>query len=150
MSLIDLTDLFFDPDIAGQSFCVIRRQQTINVHGEGVDTETRFYPIGQISPTGDNSLVREAAFQAQMDTIMVLTTFRLRAVAREVSNPGNLPVPPASATYQPDIVLFNGSHYVVQTLNEFTQFGGGFVEAECVSIDYVDNPPAPAPSSSPQ
>lgn len=143
MSLIDFTDLFFDPDIAGQSFCVIRRQQTINAHGEGVDTETRFYPVGQISPTGDNSLVREDAFQAQMDTIMVLTTFRLRAVAREVSNPGNLPVQPVPVTYQPDIVLFNGSHYVVQTLNEFTQFGGGFVQAECLSIDYVDNPPAP-------
>ena len=133
MSTIDVTSVLFDTDIAGQQFQVVRRQQVVNTYGETIlAVASPVDVIGSITPTGGtlfaqgNSLIRTEAYTTQSKTIKVITTYRLRGPGKDS---GNL--------YQPDIILWNGDSYVVTTLNEYTAFGVGFVEVDCISIDYT-------------
>lgn len=139
MSLIDLCDLISDPDIAGQTFTVVRRQAVVDDRGEEQIT-TIVVPnvVGQVSPTGDNSLVRQAAFESQGETAQVITQYRLRGATRE---------PSTGLIYKPDIVLWQGNHYQVVTVNSYDQYGRGFIVAECEATDYQV---APDPVTAPQ
>lgn len=128
---IDVTELLFDTDLAGNIFTVLRRFQTVNTYGEGVAATTTIPNlIGAIYPTGDNSLVRQEDFQSQANTITVVTTFRLRGPSKDSGN-----------QYDADIVQWSGVNWLVRTVNEFTQYGAGFIEAECTSQDFIDQAP---------
>src|ERR1700694_3507137 len=121
---IDVSDLLLDSDIAGEAFSVIRRQEIVGANGVPVLTQTTLPKagdpaiVGSITPTGDNSLVRAEAYSTQSNTIKVITAFRLRGPSKDGTG----------KSFQPDIVLWNGNHFVVRTLNEWTSFGAGFVE----------------------
>jgi len=129
---IDVSDLCDDPDIAGESFTVVRRQQVMQQNGVPSTATTNFSATGSITPTGNNSLVRQEAFSTQSNTVRVITTFRLRGPSKD-SN-GNV--------YEADIIMTaDGTSYIVSSLNEWNKFGGGFMEAECTAIDF--NPMAP-------
>jgi hypothetical protein len=130
---IDVSDLTFDSDIAGEAFGVIRRQEVVGNNGVSVLTLTTMPAAGQsaivgsITPTGDNSMVREEAFQTQAETVTVITAFRLRGASKDTN--GNF--------FQPDIVVrSDGSQWIVKSLKSWASFGAGFVEAECVSFDF--------------
>jgi galactose-6-phosphate isomerase len=129
---IDVSDLLFDSDIAGEAFSVIRRQEVVGGNGVATLTVTTLplagdpAIVGSVTPTGDNSLVRAEAYSTQSNTIKVITEFRLRGPSKDA----------AGQSFQPDIVLWNGNHFVVSTLNEWTSYGAGFVEAECTSFDF--------------
>lgn len=134
---IDVSDLTLDSDIAGESFSVIRRQDTVGANGTST-LETTTLPgagdppiVGAIFPSGDNSLVREEAYQTQAEALTVITQFRLRGASKDAN--GN--------SFQPDIVVWNGGNYLVKSIKAWTSYGAGFVEAECVSFDF--NVPAP-------
>jgi galactose-6-phosphate isomerase len=134
---IDVSDLCDDPDIAGDAFSVIRRQEVVGPNGVSTLVLTILPQpgapaiVGSVTPTGDNSLVRAEAYTTQSNTIRVITRFRLRGPSKDG----------AGQSFQPDIVLWKGSHFVVSMLNEWTSFGAGQVEAECTSIDF--SPMAP-------
>jgi hypothetical protein len=130
---IDVSDLCDDGDIAGETFTVVRRRSVMQQNGTAALVTTYFPSCrGSLTPTGDNSLVRAEAFTTQSNTMLVITTFRLRGAGKDSF--GNV--------FEPDIVLTDeGEAFVVSSLNEWTKFGGGFVEAECTSIDF--NPMAP-------
>lgn len=135
MPEIDVTDILVDIDIADSQFTVIRRQEVVNNFGETTLVTTTYpptlpQPIGAIYPTGDNKLQRKEDFTSQSDTITVVTQFRLRGASKSGGN-----------KFQPDIVVWNGNNYVVSNVNEFTQYGAGFIEAECTSIDFTPQAP---------
>jgi hypothetical protein len=131
MADVDVTDVLFDPDIAGTTFSVIRRQEVISQQGRKTTNDVRTdNVIGAIFPTGDNSLTRKEDFEASADTITVVTTFRLRGPSKDGGN-----------KFDADVVVWNSTNYVVSTLKPFTQYGPGFVEAECSSKDFVDEAP---------
>lgn len=132
MAEIDVTDILFDPDIAGDTFSVIRRMETISDQGRKTISNAQIDGvIGAIFPTGDNSLVRKDDFENAVSTITVVTTFRLRGPSKDES--GN--------KFDADVVLWNGINYIVSSLKPFTQYGPGFVEAECSSKDLLDQAP---------
>ena len=126
MSELDVSDLLLDPEIGGNAFQVIRRQQTVNGYGETVLTQTTLDAVGAVYPTGDNRLQRQADFSTQADTITVVTRFRLRGASKSGGD-----------AYQPDIVLWNGNHYVVADINQYTNYGAGFIEAQCTATDFT-------------
>lgn len=128
MPMINSATRLLRPKIAGEAFQVIRRQETVNSYGESTTTNTTLDAVGGITPTAENSLVREDAFQTQSKTIRVITTFRLQAMG--IGADGN--------KYQPDLILWHGDYYVIKTLNDWSSYGIGFVEADCASIDYED------------
>lgn len=131
MPWIDVTDILADPMIAGEAFQVIRRLETVDGNGRGSTTNTTYAAFGSVTPTGDNSLVREDAFQSQAKTIKVVTNFALQGMAEDAQ--GN--------KYQPDLVLWKGDYYLVRTVNDYSSYGAGMIEAECSSIDWDDEPP---------
>lgn len=132
MPSIDVTDLLVDPEIAGEPFIVVRRQMTVDNHGKTNIAFTVFPNVaGSITPTGDNSLVRAEAYETQANTIKVITPFRLRGVSKDVSG-----------SFLPDLVLWGGNHFEVKSLNDWNTFGAGFMEADCLSIETVDQAPS--------
>lgn len=128
MPLVDVTDILFDPDIAGQSFTVIRRQETVNSFGESVVVPAKIPGIGSVQPEGENDLLREDAFDAMSKTIIVVTPIRLIGVAKG----------PNKSRFKPDIILWKDNYFEVVNLKSWGDFGYGFVEAVCTSIHYVD------------
>lgn len=151
MSFIDVDDLIYDPYIAGQVFSIVRRREYINEHGEQLLVAVQVTGvIGQVSPTANNSLVRDAAFSSQQETIKVITAYRLRGAGRA---PGSRPAlawddgidwdqtgffwdQSVAPIYQPDLVLWHGDYYIVQSINDYTPYGAGFLECECTSIEW--------------
>lgn len=135
MPEIDVTDVLLSSDIAGQSFDVIRRAEVVDETGFSTTPNDLIAldVIGSVQPTGDNSLIREDAYDAQAKTIRVITSFRMRGVSRSTG----------ASRYKPDIVRWNGDHYEVRVVDDYTPFGGGMVECECVQVDYVGTPTHP-------
>lgn len=128
MPLVDVTDILFDSDIAGQSFVVVRRQETVNNFGESVKTVERSPAIGSIQPKGENSLDRDGAYDAFARTIVVVTTFRLRGVSKG----------PSKSRYKPDIIFWQGDYYEIVTRDSWADFGAGFIECEATTVPWVD------------
>jgi hypothetical protein len=133
---IDVTDVLIDSDVAGTSFTVIRRQEVVGQNGVAVVTPHVINNVlGSVQASGDNSLIREDTLDAQTKTLRVVTQFRLRGVSAG----------PSASGYKPDVILWNGDHFEVRMIEDWSQFGGGFIDAECVEIDYVGPPPSFAP-----
>lgn len=136
MSQLDVTDLLLDPDVAGETFDVLRREQILNGFGRYELGVTVVAGVrGAVFPSGDNSLAREEAYQKQEKSLTVVTQYRLRGEAQESGG----------QQYQPDVVRWRGSHFLVRSVSDFSRYGAGFVEAECVSTTFVDPPPGEAP-----
>jgi hypothetical protein len=116
------------------TFTVNRRTQTVNNSGYASTTVQAFPGIvGVVYPSDDNELKRYPDLQIQGDTVSVITTFALRGESVVSGNP--------EISFQPDLVVWNGSNYVVRVVNDFGNFGGGFIFAICTSITLVDQPP---------
>src|ERR1700679_2914920 len=119
MPLVDVTDVLLDPDIAGQGFTVLRRQETVNAFGESTVVVASIPAVGSVQPEGDNDLIREEGQDAQPKTIIVVTPFRPRGVAKG----------PSKSRFKPDIVLWEGNYFEVVHLEGFGDFGFGFTKA---------------------
>lgn len=135
MPLVDVTDILFDPDVAGQSFVVLRRQEIVNGFGESNWRTNRIPVIGSVQPSGDNALMREADFDAQASSLIIACQFRLRGVAKGSSN----------TQFKPDIIFWQDNYYEVVNVKNWSPFGAGFIEAEATSIHYIDKPAAQTP-----
>lgn len=129
MAEIDVSDLTLDPFLMGEHFTVLRRQDIVNQYGESVTTDITLPGIGAVYPAGENSLIREIAFQTQSRAITIVTKFALRGSGKDQGQEAQL--------FQPDVVLWLGNHYQVRDIESFAQFGAGFVKADCLATDYV-------------
>jgi len=129
---LDVTDVLLDADVAGDTFTVLRRREVVSQNGVST-VQVNEVPdvLGSVQPTGDNSLIREESLDAQAKTIKVITTFRLRGPSQTTSE----------AEYKPDQIVWRGDTYEVKVLDDWTEYGGGMVEAECSQVTYVGTPP---------
>lgn len=132
MPYLDVTALFVDPLIAGEAFDVIRRRQIMGSNGVTTVQNTYYRAQrGSIGPAGASVLERLADQQFAGKALDVITQFRLRGPAKEVQG----------YSFQPDLVIWKGDYYIVQSVSDFSQYGAGFVQAVVTSIDYVDQAP---------
>jgi hypothetical protein len=115
MADIDVSDVLSNSDFV-DPFKYIRNTQSVNA---GVGTVTPSLPIDGFgcfySKSGD-MISRTAPGEYNDDTITVVTTTRL--VSGE-----------SGATA--DLVMWNGSLWTVIHVNNYGQYGRGFVEATC-------------------
>lgn len=130
-------DALLDPMVAATPFSVVRRRSWTNTNGFQQQSSLTQRGIGSVTPTGDNSLSREDGFQSQPKTILVITRTFLRSAAEDADG----------FEWQPDLVLWQNNHYLVKSLEDFGQFGGGFVAATCEIFEFtaspaIGNPPA--------
>jgi galactose-6-phosphate isomerase len=125
MATLDVSWVPLEAEFADR-FDVVRRPETISESGRSSTTQVTATAFGTVYPTGDNSLVRQADYELGRKTLTVVTPYRLQQAA-----PG----------YQPDVVLYRGNQYVVSALEDFSQYGAGFVVAQLSSISAIDAPP---------
>jgi hypothetical protein len=116
-----------DPLFA-EKFSIIRRAETVNAQGRTVITPvTTINNVGVVTMNEDIENIRNAFPEMEFATrvISVVTRKKLQA---------------AVTGYQPDLVAWRGDNYLVQRVSPYPQFGDGFYEAICTSIDLVDAP----------
>ena len=128
MPWIDVTDLFLDAELAGETFKVIRRKETVNTFGESDLSLQTYDVIGQVSPTARNSLTREVGFSSQEKTIRVITNFKLIGASKDGT----------AQTYQPDLIFWKNGYYIAGEIEDYSQFGAGFVSADCAAFDWTN------------
>jgi len=131
MPWLDVTDVLLDPMIAGETIAITRRQETIGSNGRSSVTTTNLTAVASVVPTGSNSLVRAEAYQSKGKSIKVITSTRLYGPEHD----------PSGNNYQPDVITWKGDSFVVKMVNDYTKYGAGLCEAECASIDTVDQAP---------
>lgn len=125
---LDMSDVILDPVVSATPFLVNRRREVVNNFGE---SELPAPPVwlpasGGVTPLGSNALTREDAYASQANGIQIITQFQLRGAGKDER--GN--------TFQPDIVLYEGTEYTVMVVNNWPG-GEGFVEAEAVTAEFV-------------
>ncbi len=134
MAYLDVSDVLLDPEIADK-FSVIRRRTSNNTYGEVSNSASTFNGvIGVVTSSSPNDLMRLADDQLMGRHLTIVTRFRLYGPAKN-----------ATASFQPDIVVWMGDQFVVKNIDPYPQYGAGFVQAIVGSIDPIDMPtPEPA------
>lgn len=124
MADLDVTDILLDPDFA-DFIWIERRHETIDNHGRSQTTMQRIQ-IAAVLFNLSNELVTNPDERHLPDVVEVHTPFRLRGPA-----PG----------YQPDYVLIGQDRYIVDSTNNYSRFGQGFIMASCSAVQSMDAPP---------
>lgn len=114
-------------------FTVHRTKEIINQFGES-HPEVLFINCvpGVVYPKGANRLMRRPEAEVQAKTIEVITRFALRGESEC-----------QGTSFQPDVVKWNGSHFLVTEVEDYANFASGHVKCTCTARDIVDRPPDP-------
>lgn len=110
---LDVSDLILDPDFS-QAIIVQRNAQSVSVQGLTVIAPTQVQVIAVVVPAGSLDLNRSADAELLKGKIHIYTQFPLTA---------------GDGTVTADIVFWNGREYTVSAVDDYTQFGVGFVDA---------------------
>ncbi|WP_334468697.1 head-tail adaptor [Arsenophonus sp. PmNCSU2021_1] len=116
MPMLDVTDVLFDPDFCDTSLTYTRREILIDDEGITSTKESTFPFSGVV--TVDSSIEAQIRTSGQLVSgrILVVTTTRL--IAGETHHIG-------------DIVTYQGLKYLVKSVDPYTAYGAGFVQAHC-------------------
>ena len=126
MALLDVTaDVLYDPMFV-DDITVVRSQRTVNAQGLTVDTPGQYYAVGSVQPSPGRDLEQLPEGERTGSFVTIVTTFRLF---------------PLTATTAPDQVIWQGKSYRVQHVEDWSNFGQGFVSAICRLIDMVPDGP---------
>jgi len=126
MGMSIASQVVLDPLLADK-FSRVRRAETISVvtgrsSVASVQTDNL---IGVVTMYKDIETIRTEFPEVQFSTrvINVVTKANLQA---------------AIAGYQPDLVIWRGDNFIVLQVSPYPQYGSGFYEAVCMSIDLAD------------
>lgn len=125
MPLLDVSDVLLDPMFAEMfGLQVLRRSETINGFGESVVSAEELNPQGVVTAGSAKPFDRFADGQVMPNTITV-HSYAFRMIGPAVG-------------YQPDIIVWQGSQYVVTKSYDYSLFGAGFTAADCEAMNYQD------------
>lgn len=127
MPFLDVSSVLLDPDFA-DSFIVERRIEDIDDHGRSQQTISTFRTIGVVTVGSPNDLNRPEEYENFTRSITVVTKERLRGAVND---------------YQPDVILWRASRFVVKAIDLYPQFGAGFYQIEAESMEMMDGPVDP-------
>ena len=123
--MLDFSVVLCDPMLT-DDFAVIRRPDTVGADGRAAPGADRIASLWGVVTQGDPAdLMRAENGQYVPRTIMVATQFRLQG---------------AVAGYQPDIIEWGGTQYLVKRVYPYSRFGAGFWEAVAESMSAMDGP----------
>jgi len=126
LALLDVNEAF-DP-LFMEPITVIRRTETINQRGRVVISEAAFSCEAVVMPASPTDLQRLPEVEWTNKAISVYSITRLQG---------------DTLTTKPDEILWHGSHYVVNSLEDYSHWGAGFCHVIATSMDARD--PAPYP-----
>src|SRR3569623_663078 len=116
MALIDVTaDVLYDPMFM-DDITVVRSVRTVNPQGLTVDTAGYYYTTGCVQPSPGRDLEQIPEAERTGVFVTVVTPFQLF---------------PLTATTAPDQIVWNGKNYRVKHVNDWMNYGQGFVSAIC-------------------
>lgn len=116
MALVDVTELLVDPDFV-DPVTIINRTPTVNDFGENTLVECQVDTWGSVQPAPTKTIMRLP------DALRVADVSEFWVKGRII----------ADGTYKyPDILVFNGKRYQVQTIQDFTNWGAGWCAGTCV------------------
>jgi hypothetical protein len=125
MPLLDVSSVLLDPDFADR-FNVIRREEGVSDKGRRILTLTTLAnKYGVVCAASPNDLRRLPDGQTFDRVISVVSKF---------------PFFGACVGYQPDLIQWRGSSFIVASLDPYPQYGQGFSQVIAVSIDLQDMP----------
>ena len=128
MAQISVNSILTDSDFI-EFFDVLRRKIVVDATGRTRTTERKYHRVeGVILPASkfkDDDIHRMPTYQTTRRNIEVITAFRLITQTKD---------------YNPDIVVWLDTHYIVNRIYPYIQYGVGFMVAECDSVDRVDMP----------
>jgi galactose-6-phosphate isomerase len=135
MPLLDVTRVLFSSMLM-DTFNVIRRPALVSEDGrveQGPDLHIRFESVpgvvqinGKLMANGENATERPPQYGTGRKSLLICTTFRIFS---QVDG------------FLPDLVEWRGDTFIVETLEDFTNYGAGFVQAYVTSWDLQDAPP---------
>jgi galactose-6-phosphate isomerase len=113
-------------------FTVTRRRQIMDDKGYSTvpNPEKSYQVNGVVTIASPNDLERLSDGQYAGKTINVVTQFRLRTACQVDGE-----------DFQPDIVTWAGSDFLVASVDDYSRYGPGFVEALATSMVNLDPPP---------
>lgn len=140
--MIDLDDLIGD-DMFFEPMTVWRRQVVYDANGKPSDLFAFVdpQPFGSVQSGANPDLVRGTDYATSAALITVYTAFRLY---REGDMTGTAPTPDGqvptdsygnaliaagAGEYRADVIMFHGDPYEVFLVNDWTDYGTGFVQA---------------------
>lgn len=116
MPLLDVSELLSDPDFA-DTITVTRRTETRGNDGLAVISNQTFQDIDAVvTPAKGTDLAQLPDLSRTEGVVLVYTTFRLTN---------------GQASTKADIVTWNGATYIVLNVNDYSQFGDGYIKALC-------------------
>lgn len=121
--MLDVSDLMSDPDFCEE--LTIYRRTAARVNGRKSVTEAMVTPkpFGSMQPGANPDILRTMDYQTNEGVITVYTNYPLR----EQTTAG-----------PPDILVFRGSRFEVDKVNDWGAWGAGWVQAICTSVQATE------------
>lgn len=116
MANIDVSDVLLDPDFIND-VTLIHRTTTVNDFGKNELTETEIQTVGSVQPASYKQLQR-------LPDALRAADVRAFWIKAEILSDGD--------SQYPDIILFGGSRYQVQTIEPWLNWGAGWNMGTCV------------------
>lgn len=116
MGLIDVSDLFSDPDFV-KPITHIKRTSLVNNYGQNEVKEQGFPTFGCVQPATGKTLQRLPEALRVVDVM----SFWLKG---KISSDG--------CGKYPDVLVSSGQRYQVQVVFDWTDWGNGWCEGTCV------------------
>lgn len=116
-------------------FDVVRRAQTVNGYGEA-DNSNATVPgvFGVVYTVGEGGkLTRAAEAQSVSKSLMFITKYAIRTASGPVKAPAQ--------AYQADALVWNGTWYVVTSIDDYSHWGTGFIGAHAEALPRTQIPP---------
>ena len=122
MALLDVSEVLDDPLFSDEMLC-IRRVQTVGANGLATDLERKISFSGVVTNPSGDKLQRREAGQLVSGNINITTRFKLQE---------------ATARTDADIVVWQCQRYTVTQVNDWSNFGSGFIAAQCDLIPFSE------------
>jgi hypothetical protein len=131
MPILDVSEAF-DPTF-WDVITVMRRRQVVNQFGRAQWVRTCFSMQAVVVSASPNDLQRVPNYQQQGKAISIYSISpRLQGPAVNTAT---------GQQFQPDMIIWHGSTFVVRLLEDYSAYGQGFVHTIAESIIAVDPPP---------
>ncbi len=116
MATIDVSEVLSDPDFASE-FDVLRSTETVDERGLAQFAPKTFRCVTGVVQAASGRTLRMLPDLANMDDVIeVYTRFKLQALSDHRA---------------PDIIKWNGRDYLVTKINDWSNYGRGYVQAVC-------------------
>lgn len=112
------------------AFTVERRSETVGNDGFAVLTPTPIAAKGVICSASPSDLERLPDEQHMGRSHSIVTRFRLQG-----PSPGK----------QADVVIYRGNRFLVVSVDDYTEWGSGWVQAIVTSMNHIDTAPGNRP-----